>query len=263
MGADDSFCVSWSCSTVPLSSSSCCPLLSRPFLSGWLTVAALLLVLPCKAEVGQLEDKQGESPPDPKEQSEAAPEHPAPVQETPRFDEVEVPAEEISSEMAGPIPPPFTTIVLVEGIAKYGAIALAISDPLQQSAVESDTDSAGLIGAQATLGLMPGGSTFMLAGRLRVGSYIRAGEAIANMGAEMLFGANFLRKSDGRSFSYAMAGMGVEYMPSNNQDLLTLHAGGGSVVRGINFGGGLEIGANDEFAVVMFGFHVGWGRLFY
>ena len=103
----------------------------------------------------------------------------------------------------------------------------------------------------------------MLAGRLRAGSYIRTAEAIPTVGAEVLFGASFLRKPDGKSFSYLLGGMGVEYLPTNNQDLLTLHAVGGSVVRGLHFGGGLHIGGNDEFAVFMFGLHLGWGQLFY
>jgi hypothetical protein len=154
-------------------------------------------------------------------------------------------------------------MLLVEGVAKYGAITLADPASVEQPEVEADTDSAGLFGAQATLGLMPGGSTFMLAGRLRAGSYIRTAEAIPTVGAEVLFGASFLRKPDGKSFSYLLGGMGVEYLPTNNQDLLTLHAVGGSVVRGLHFGGGLHIGGNDEFAVFMFGLHLGWGQLFY
>jgi hypothetical protein len=154
-------------------------------------------------------------------------------------------------------------MLLVAGSAQYGAITMARLSPDENDVIDPDTSGAASFGAQATLGIMPGGSTFTLAGRLRAGSYLRDGKGIPYMGAQMLFGASFMRREGGRSFSYALGGVGVEYLPSENQDLLTLHVGGGGVFREFNFGGGLDLGANAQFAVVMLGLHVGWGRLFY
>ena len=157
---------------------------------------------------------------------------------------------------------PYNTMVLVEAVAKYGLIGRGTD------LLESDQDdpfdekfSVGYFGAQATLGLMPARSAFTLAGRLRAGAYLGHSPALGSMGAAMLFGANFARKEDGRSFSYAMGGLGVEFLPSGSQDMLTIHASGGTVINEFTLGGGLDFGINNEIFIATFGLQVGWGRL--
>ena len=157
---------------------------------------------------------------------------------------------------------PFNTMILVEAVAKYGLIGRGTD------LLESDQDdpfdekfSVGYFGAQATLGLMPARSAFTLAGRLRGGAYLGHSPALASMGAAMLFGANFARKEDGRSFSYAMGGLGVEFLPSGSQDMLTIHASGGTVINEFTLGAGIDFGINNEIFIATFGLQIGWGRL--
>lgn len=159
--------------------------------------------------------------------------------------------------------PYFRTMLLVEGTARYGAVTIA---PPGASLEDDDPDafesSVGNLGGQVTLGVMPGGSAFTMAGRLRGGSYISDQFTRGNMSAEMLFGANFGRNARGNEFTHILGGFGVEFLPGENQDLLTLSVGAATVVKGVSFGGGFQVGANDEVAIATLGMQVGWGQLF-
>ncbi len=159
-------------------------------------------------------------------------------------------------------PSPYRSILLLEGSAKYGLFATVIgAGSFEDDEVETKNETAGQFAGQAMLGIIPGGGTFMMGGRLRGGAYVNSNGAQALIGADLLFGANFARR-DGRNFAYAMGGMGVELIPTENIDMLTLQGIGGVVSGGLNFGGGIEVGANEDTAVIMFGMHMGWGRLF-
>jgi hypothetical protein len=158
--------------------------------------------------------------------------------------------------------PYYTTMVLAEGTAKYGVYSVAKTGTFEDQNVEPDSLRTGQLGGQATIGVMPGGSAFTMAGRLRGGSYV--GERVPGgyVAAEMLFGANFARNAQGSSFTYLLGGIGVEFLPGENEDMLSLSASGGTVVNGVAFGAGINIGANDEVAIALIGMHIGWGRLF-
>jgi hypothetical protein len=157
---------------------------------------------------------------------------------------------------------PLNTMLLLEGVAKYGLFGRGTD--LLESDQANDFDekfSVGYFGAQATFGLMPANSAFTLAGRLRAGAYLGHSPAMGNIGAAMLFGANFARKNGGRSFSYAMGGLGVEFIPTYNADLITVHASGGTVFNEFTLGAGLDFGINNELFIATFGLQLGWGRL--
>jgi hypothetical protein len=159
--------------------------------------------------------------------------------------------------------PYYTAMVLAEGTAKYGGYTVAEEGAtLEDESVETESLRTGQLGGQVTVGVMPSGSAFAMAGRLRGGSYV--GERVPGgyVAAEMLFGANFARNAQGSSFTYLLGGIGVEFLPGDNQDLLSLSATGGTVVNGIDFGAGINIAANDEVAIALIGMHIGWGRLF-
>lgn len=158
--------------------------------------------------------------------------------------------------------PYYTAMVLAEGTAKYGAYTVARVGTFEDETVEPDSLRTGQLGGQVTVGIMPNGSAFAMAGRLRGGSYV--GERVPGgyVAAEMLFGANFARNAQGSTFTYLLGGFGVEFLPGDNQDLLSLSATGGTVVNGIDFGAGINLAANDEVAIALIGMHIGWGRLF-
>lgn len=163
-----------------------------------------------------------------------------------------------------PAPKPyFRTMLLVEGAARYGAVTIA---PPGATLEEEDPDAfesrVGNFGGQVTLGVMPGGSAFTMAGRLRAGSYVSSEFTRGNVAAEMLFGANFARNARGNEFTYILGGFGVEFLPGENQDILTLNVGAATVVKGVSFGGGILVGANDEIAIGTIGMQIGWGQLF-
>lgn len=195
-------------------------------------------------------------PPAPLEEAE-----PDDVQESTGSDAPPLSGAEVSTDCSCEAPPRrFSSIALVEGVAHYGGVSRGedLSDP---DAAE-ETYRAGLVGGQVTLGVMPGGRHFTMAGRIRGGAYLGGGSQLATMGAAMLFGANFLRDETGRSFGYVLGGVGVEFLPGLNQDMLTLHIAGGTIVRGFNFSAGLDLGGNDQIAHAMIGFQIGWGQLF-
>jgi hypothetical protein len=164
------------------------------------------------------------------------------------------------ADCPAPPKPAFTSLLLIEGTAKYGG--LVEGPDLNDDSAPTTSSRAGQLGVQATLGFMPGGKAFTMGGRLSGGMYLGSDIMSGSIGASVLFGANFARQPDGRTFSYALGGFGLEYIPGVNQDILTLHVSGGTVVRGINFGADIDLGGNDEFARFMFGMHMGWGRLF-
>lgn len=175
--------------------------------------------------------------------------------------EVAPPSQEVYLSQEPPLPPEkptFNTLVLVEAIAKYGSVG----DSFDDSEVDRDSYGAGLVGGQVTLGILPGGKYFTMAARLSGGAFIGGPSAQSTVGASMMFGANFLRNRDGTSYSYALAGAGVEFLPGVNEDMLAFHMSGGTVVKGISFSGGLDLGGNEKFGFVIFGMQVGWGRLF-
>jgi hypothetical protein len=159
--------------------------------------------------------------------------------------------------------PAFRTLLLVEATAKYGGFTVA--DPghsLNDDDPEVENLRAGNLGGQVTLGIMPGGRAFTMGGRLRGGSYVGERITRGNVAAEMVFGANFARSARGNDYTHILGGVGVEFIPGENQDLLTASLSGGAVVNSVAFGAGLNIGANDEYAVFMLGMHIGWGQLF-
>ncbi len=167
-------------------------------------------------------------------------------------------------ETKPPEPAPyFRTMLLVEGTARYGGVTIA---PPGATIEDDDPDAfesrVGNVGGQVTLGVMPGGSVFTMAGRVRGGSYLSEEFTRGNMAAEMLFGANFARNARGNEFTHILGGIGVEFLPGENQDLLTLSLGAATVVKGVSFGGGILLGANDEVAIGTLGMQVGWGQLF-
>lgn len=160
-------------------------------------------------------------------------------------------------------PSPFKSILLLEAVGRYGLLGRG-SGLLDVDADEAldETFTAGYFGGQATFGLMPSHSAFTLAGRLRGGSYIGGGLAAGSLGAAVLFGANFARNETGDSFSYALGGFGVEFMPAANTDMLTFNASGGTIMNGFNLSAGLDLGINDDLFVAFFGLQLGWGQLF-
>lgn len=158
--------------------------------------------------------------------------------------------------------PRYTAFVLADFTAKYGVYSVVVDGTFEADDAETNNLRTGQLGGQATVGVMPGGSAFAMAGRLRGGSYVGQGVPGAYVAAEMFFGANFARNEQGSSFAYVMGGIGVEFLPSDNQDMLTLSATGGTVINGIDFGGTINIAANDEVAIALIGMQIGWGRLF-
>lgn len=153
----------------------------------------------------------------------------------------------------------FTSMVLLEGVGRYGGF---VEGPdLEDDSAPTQSYRGFGLGAQATLGFIPGGRTFMMAGRLQGGAYLGSDVTSGTIGAAVLFGANLARKATGRTFSYVLGGFGVEYIPQKKQDILTLHISGGTVVRGLDFGADIDLGGNDEFARFLLGMHFGWGRL--
>jgi hypothetical protein len=159
--------------------------------------------------------------------------------------------------------PHFRTMVLAQATAHYGGMTVANpGTTLEESGSDVMTYRMGHFGAQATLGVMPGGGAFTMAGRLRGGSYVGEDVTQGNVAAEMLFGANFARNARGTEFTYILGGFGVEFLPRDNQDLLTLSIAGGTVVKGVAFGAGFQLGANDQYALALFGMHIGWGQLY-
>jgi hypothetical protein len=157
-----------------------------------------------------------------------------------------------------PEKPKFYTLLLAEAVAKYGSIGES-DDNLDG---DREGRSTGLFGGQLTLGLLPGGKYFTMAARLSGGAFVSGDRSLGTLGASMLFGANFLRSDDGRNFSYALAGAGVEFMPGANQDMLAFHVAGGTVVRGVSFSAGIDLGGNDDVGFALFGMQIGWGHLF-
>lgn len=159
--------------------------------------------------------------------------------------------------------PYFRTMLLIEGSARYGVVTIAPPGAtLEDDAPDAFESRVGNFGGQVTLGVMPGGNAFTMAGRLRGGSYVSADFTRGNVAADMLFGANFGRSARGNEFTYILGGFGVEFLPGENQDILTLNIGAATVVKGVSFGGGIFLGANDEIAIGTFGMQIGWGQLF-
>lgn len=159
--------------------------------------------------------------------------------------------------------PYFRTMLLVEGTARYGAVTIAPpGTTLEEEDPGAFESRVGHFGGQATLGVMPGGSAFTMAGRLRGGSYVSTDFTRGTVAADMLFGANFSRNARGNEFTYILGGFGVEFLPGENQDILTLNVGAATVVKGVSFGGGIFVGANDEIAIGTFGMQIGWGQLY-
>ena len=70
-----------------------------------------------------------------------------------------------------------------------------------------ETSRTGNLGGQVTLGIMPGGSAFTMGARLRGGTYLGENSTLGNIGAAMMFGANFARNVKGDEFSYALGGL--------------------------------------------------------
>lgn len=161
-----------------------------------------------------------------------------------------------------PEKPKFGTLLLIEGFAKYGGIVRG--DNIQDDETRSNVENfrAGNFGGQGTLALLPGQGTFTMAGRLRAGSYVGKDVTFGNLGAAMLFGINFGKSNDGRKFSYLLGGLGVDFIPSESQDMLMLHLAAGTVMNGISLSGGLDLGGNDEFGAAMIGMQIGWGQLY-
>lgn len=153
----------------------------------------------------------------------------------------------------------YSTLLLVDGVAKYGGFSEE-SDPSEGQLPEARY-RAGYLGTEVTLGVMPGDSAFTMAGRLRGGAYLGSQINSGLIGASLLFGANFAHRSQGRSFSYALGGFGVEFLTDTNQDLLVLHAGGGVVLRGLHLGAALDVGGNDQVGRAMIGIRIGWGKI--
>lgn len=153
----------------------------------------------------------------------------------------------------------FSSTLLLQGVGRYGWFVEG--ENLENENAPTRSYRATMVGAQATFGFMPAGKTFLMAGRLHGGAYFGRTITSGTIGAAVLFGANLARKPDGRTFSYALGGFGVEYIPQKKQDILTLHISGGTVLRGIDFGAHIDLGGNDEFARFMLGMHLGWGRL--
>lgn len=158
--------------------------------------------------------------------------------------------------------PRYSAFVLAEATAKYGVYSVAQAGTFEDEDVETENLRTGQLGGQVAVGVMPGGAAFAMAGRLRGGSYVGQGVPDGFVAAEMMFGANFARNEQGTNFTYVMGGIGVEFLPGENEDLLTLSATGGTVIGGISFGGGVNIAANDQIAMALFGMQIGWGRLF-
>ncbi len=159
--------------------------------------------------------------------------------------------------------PYFRTMLLVEGAARYGGVTIAPPGAtIEDDSPDAFESSVGNVSGQVTLGVMPQGSVFTMAGRFRGGSYISQDFTRGNMAVDMLFGANFARNAKGNEFTHIMGGFGVEFLPGENQDFLTISVGAGTVVKGISFGGGLMAGANAEIAIGTLGMQIGWGQLF-
>ncbi len=157
-----------------------------------------------------------------------------------------------------PEKPKFNTLLLAEAIAKYGTVG----DSLNSEDSDRDGYSAGLFGGQATLGLMPGGKYFTMAARLSGGAFVGGPQVHAIVGAAMMFGANFLRNERGDTYSYALGGAGVQFVPGLNQDMLALHLSGGTVINSLSFSAGVDIGSNEEFGFAIFGLQLGWGHMY-
>ncbi len=158
-----------------------------------------------------------------------------------------------------PRKPLFNTLVLAEAVAKYGGFGGSLDHEDDNS---WDGRSTGLVGGQMTLGLMPGGKYFTMAARLSGGVFLNSEPAQSTIGASMLFGANFIRNARGDTYSYALAGAGVEFLPGLNQDVLAFHLVGGTVVGGMSFSAGVDLGTNEEVGFAIFGLQLGWGHLY-
>lgn len=171
-------------------------------------------------------------------------------------------AAQLEEKQANP-KPYFRTMLLIEGSARYGFVTIAPpGTTLEDEAPGAFESRVGNFGGQVTLGVMPGGNAFTMAGRLRGGSYVSADFTRGNVAADMLFGVNFGRNARGNEFTYILGGFGVEFLPGDNQDILTLSLGAATLVKGVSFGGGIFLGANDEIAIGTFGMQIGWGQLF-
>ena len=154
--------------------------------------------------------------------------------------------------------PRFDTLILAEAVAKYGSVG----DSSDSAREDREAHRAGMFGGQVTLGLMPGGKYFTMAARLSGGAFVGGPSAQGTIGAAMMFGANFLRNEKGDTYSYALGGAGVEFMPGINQDMLALHLAGGTVVKTMSFSAGIDIGGNEEYGFALFGMQLGWGHLY-
>jgi len=169
-------------------------------------------------------------------------------------------SEEDEEEPEEPEKPKFFTLILVESIAKYGSVGG--TEEWENPNLDRESFRAGLLGGQLTLGLLPGGKYFTMAARLSGGALLGGPNVQSSIGASMMFGANFLRNQKGNNFSYALGGVGVEFMPGLNEDMLAVHISGGTVIKGLSFSAGADFGGNDDIGFAMFGMQIGWGHLY-
>ncbi len=171
-------------------------------------------------------------------------------------------AETITLSAKQPIQSKHSAVLILEGGARYGVVSQVAPLPVEATQSSTTSTEVAFVGGGATLGIMPGGGAFTIAGRIRSGLFFGDSLKLATLGADLLLGATLFRSPTGRNFTYLLGGFGVEFIPSQNQDLLSLHLGGGTVLNGINLGASVDLGGNDEYAYAMLGLNLGWGKLF-
>jgi hypothetical protein len=153
-------------------------------------------------------------------------------------------------------------LVLLEGTSKYGVIQAV--GPFGTTY----TDSTLQLGGALTAAFTPAQSGFMAGARFRGGTYI--GPDLGYIGGAVMVGGIFGRSLKKNRAGYVMGGMGFENLPNTGRTGLTFNASGGFLMGGLDVGGGLDINvgdpsnsqANHGNISVVFGIHIGLGKLF-
>jgi hypothetical protein len=159
-------------------------------------------------------------------------------------------------------------LFLVEGTSKYGVVHAVRS---LGTSTYTYTDSTLQFGGTITGTFSPGQGAFTVGPRFRGGTYI--GPDLGYIGGALMIGALFARNTKVNRTGYVLGGMGFENLPNTGRTGLTFHASGGFVMSGVAFGGGLDINVGDPSnnaqyggdhgnISVVFGLHVGFGKLY-
>jgi hypothetical protein len=152
---------------------------------------------------------------------------------------------------------PFHFITLIHASGRYGGVEEG--DNLDQPRPITEGTGIASAGGQVTWGVIPA-SSFTMAARLRSGVFFGEGPPLAHAGAAVLVGSTFGNKKEDH-FSYMFGGLGAEFIPARREDLLSVHATGGTVFGGFSLGGDIDFAVSPDKAFFMAGLHLGWGHL--